>query len=75
MSWLKAEASENIPSMFVTLSVFQLPMSWLNAEAERNIEYILVTCAVFQFIMLPLNVLLPPKPMFTPMSIILPGSP
>ena len=34
MSWLNAEAEENIPSISVTFAVFQLPMSWLNAEAD-----------------------------------------
>ena len=33
MSWLKAEASANIPFMSVTLLVSQLPMSWLKAAA------------------------------------------
>ena len=33
MSWLNAEAELNIYPIFVTFSVFQLPMSWLNAEA------------------------------------------
>ena len=33
MSWLNAEARENIDSISVTCAVFQLPMSWLNAEA------------------------------------------
>ena len=33
MSWLNAEADQNIAYIVVTFSVFQLPMSWLNAEA------------------------------------------
>ena len=39
MSWLNAEAEENIPSIISHLRlVFQLPMSWLNAEAKSNIH-------------------------------------
>ena len=34
MSWLNAEAEENIASIEVTCAVFQSPMAWLNAEAE-----------------------------------------
>ena len=38
ISWLNAEAEENIEFIFVTCAMFQLPMSWLNAEAEENID-------------------------------------
>jgi hypothetical protein len=55
MFWLNAEASENIPYIVVTFSVFQSPMSWLNAEAEENIDLIDVADAVFHFEMLPMN--------------------
>ena len=48
MSWLKAEAPQNIPPIFVTAPVFQLPMSWLKAEALRNILPIFVTTPVSQ---------------------------
>jgi len=37
MSWLKAEAYQNIWYMLVTLSTAQPPMSWLKAEAYQNI--------------------------------------
>ena len=55
MSWLNAEAEENIRDISVICAVFQLPMSWLNAEAYRNIPAISVICAVFQLPMSWLN--------------------
>ena len=33
MSWLNADAPENIEYMSVTLAVFQALMCWLNADA------------------------------------------
>ena len=42
ISWLKALAPENIPSMFVTL-VTSKKMGLLNAVASSNISSILVT--------------------------------
>ena len=62
MSWLNAEAEINIYLISVTFAVFQFPMSWLNAEAEANILSISVTFPVSHFVMLPSNVILPPKP-------------
>jgi hypothetical protein len=43
---LKAAASENIPLMFVTLLVSQLPMSWLKTPAPWNIPFMSVTLLV-----------------------------
>ena len=62
MSWLNAEAEENIDPISVTCAVFQLPMSWLNAEAAANMKNIFVTFPVSHFEMSPLNVLFQPKP-------------
>ena len=66
MSWLNAEAEENITFISVTCAVFQLPMSWLNAEndeVEQNIQYMLVTEDVSQLEMSPLKAVLFPKPL------------
>ena len=46
MSWLNAEAIENMPAMVVTCEVFHEPMSWLNAEAPRNMYPMSVTFEV-----------------------------
>ena len=62
ISWLNAEAEENIEFIFVTCAMFQLPMSWLNAEARKNIDPISVTFSVFHFEISPLKVLLLRKP-------------
>ena len=48
MSWLNAEAEENIPFIFVTSAVFQPPMSWLNEDAPLNITDIVATEDVSQ---------------------------
>ena len=48
MSWLNADASENVSAKFPTKLVFHLPMFWLNADAPLNMPPIRVTAAVFQ---------------------------
>ena len=55
MSWLNAEASENMRSISVTWLVFQLPIGWLKEEASLNIPHILVTWLVSQLPMGWLN--------------------
>jgi hypothetical protein len=72
MSWLNILCTlyvpENIDPIFVTFSVFQLPMSPLNDEVEQNIQYMLVTDDVSHFEMSPLKAVLFPKPMYSPSS-------
>ena len=58
MSWLNAEAIENIEFIRVTSAVFQLPMSWLKEVACQNIHDIFVTFPVSHFEISRLNVLL-----------------
>ena len=54
MSWSKADAFINIPTILLTLLVFHEVISWLNTDAPLNIFDIFVT----------LDVLVPHAPMF-----------